>query len=547
MPAPAATSPLEAIQRSGRGRAKYIWLLGIGVYLFFLFFAGTENLRDALGAINPLYLLPLIAIEGAVLWFRVAKWYFVFDFSHRTTAMCMMSKAAGNLTPARIGEFSPLLTERFRSAKVGAWIIFDRLLEAASTLMLGAAGLIAVMGITQGYRLLGWILLLIIAIFSGLYVLSRRSWLDSATARFASASKGRSAREKLLAVSDETAQLGSKAPLLLAMSLVATGMDLAIGYLLYLSFGFPVAFTVLALAQCVHALASVVPLTPNATGVPYIAAAALLHQIADVPVEVLTLAVGIRMLAVNAIFWPSVAFGLRSANEKDDFANQGDLFDHLASGDTLYAYPPESLEKINALLPRDGILLDVGCGDGFIAQALRSDRVIGIDISPRCVHLCRGRGVEGVVGDATRNIPFADSSFDTVACIDVLHHLDQQWDTIFPELDRILKPGGTLCIVEPDARNPFVRWTQAPGSPIRVAPWPNEPAINPVELIPHLENLGYRFDVNPIHIAGSQQERSVFPLWQRLLKAPFVLIAYALYRNRPNKFSIVAEKPHDRT
>ena len=547
MPTPAATSPLDVLQRSGKGRAKYIWMLGIGVYLFFLFYSGKDNMREALGQIKPSYLLALILIEGIVLWFRVSKWYLVFGFNSRTTAMCMMSKAAGNLTPARIGEFSPLLTERFRSAKVGTWIIFDRLLEAASTLMLGAVGLIAVVGLSQGYRMLGWILLLIGGIFASLYLLSRRSWLESATANFTTTPRRRSLQNKLLSVSDEAALLGSKVPVLLFMSIIATGLDLAVGYLLYMSFGFPVTFAVLALAQCVHALASVVPITPNATGVPYIAAAAVLHQVADVPIEVLTLAVGIRMLSVNAIFWPSVAFGLRSSKKKNDYTNQSDLFDHLASGDTLYQYPQESLDKINALIPHEGTLLDVGCGDGSFAQALNSEKVVGIDISPRCIQLTQGRNVEGVVGDATRNMPFADASFDTVACIDVLHHLDQQWDTIFPELDRVLKPGGTLCIVEPDARNPFVRWTQAPGSPIRVAPWSNEPAIDPAELIPHLEAMDYHVTCAPIHIAGSQQERSVFPLWQRLLKAPFVLGAYAMYRNQPNKFSIVAEKPHDRT
>jgi len=37
--------------------------------------------------------------------------------------------------------------------------------------------------------------------------------------------------------------------------------------------------------------------------------------------------------------------------------------------------------------------------------------------------------------------------------------------------------------------------------------------------------------------------RSVFPWWQRLLKAPFVLALAAWHGNRPNKFAIVARKP----
>ena len=222
---------------------------------------------------------------------------------------------------------------------------------------------------------------------------------------------------------------------------------------------------------------------------------------------------------------------------------QGELFDRLASSDVLYHYPQTSLYKLNGLVRVKGRLLDVGCGDGIIGQAYDADTVVGVDISPRCAQLSLGRGVQATVGDAIRALPFADASFDTVSCIDVLHHLEQQWESIFAELDRVLKPGGTLCIVEPDARNPFVRWTQAPKSPIRVAPWHNEPAIDPEEITPQLVRRDYKFTLKPIQIEGSQTERSTFPLWQRLLKAPFVIMAAWMYRKRPNKFAIVASKP----
>lgn len=222
---------------------------------------------------------------------------------------------------------------------------------------------------------------------------------------------------------------------------------------------------------------------------------------------------------------------------------QGELFDKLAASDVLYHYPPESLEKLNALVRVKGTTLDVGCGDGIIGQAYDAKTVIGVDISHRCALLAKRRGVDAVVGDAIQFLPFGDASFDTVYCVDVLHHLDQLWEPIFTQLDRVLKPGGTLCIVEPDARNPFVRWTQAPHSPIRVAPWHNEPAINPAELTPQLARRNYKFTLKPIHIEGSQTERSTFPMWQRLLKAPFVIMAAWIYRNRPNKFAIVASKP----
>ncbi|MCC6698203.1 MAG: class I SAM-dependent methyltransferase [Candidatus Hydrogenedentes bacterium] len=224
---------------------------------------------------------------------------------------------------------------------------------------------------------------------------------------------------------------------------------------------------------------------------------------------------------------------------------QSALFDRLAAGSQLYVYPPDSLRKLNGLVKDKGRTLDVGCGDGTIPQAFDAPWVTGFDVSHRCAVLSRGRGIASVVADAGGGFPYAAGAFDTVYCVDVLHHLERRWQPVFDEVSRVLRPGGTLVIVEPDARNTFVRWTQAPGSPIRVAPFDNEPAIDPRELLPLLEARGYDVSCRPIHIEGEQVERSVFPLWQRLAKAPFTLALAFLYRNVPNKFAIIATKAGD--
>jgi SAM-dependent methyltransferase len=221
--------------------------------------------------------------------------------------------------------------------------------------------------------------------------------------------------------------------------------------------------------------------------------------------------------------------------------DQAALFDHLAAGDTLYHYSDQALATLSDLVPPAERTLDVGCGDGAIGASFKSRWVAGIDISSRCAGLARGRGLRATAGDALE-LPFASGVFDTVSCIDVLHHLGQRWEPIFDELDRVLAPNGTLVIVEPDARNAFVRWTQAPGSPIRVAPYEDEPAIDPSDLLPHLTERGYECDCRALKIEGEQVVRSVFPMWQRLLKAPFVLALASVYRERPNKFVIIARK-----
>lgn len=224
-------------------------------------------------------------------------------------------------------------------------------------------------------------------------------------------------------------------------------------------------------------------------------------------------------------------------------SSQAALFDRLASGPELYRYDVESLSRLNALVRDKGRVLDVGCGDGAIGAALDGGLVMGFDISPRCARRSLERGLPAVVANALNSLPFCNASFDTIYCVDVLHHLDRQWDRLLGELDRVLRPGGWMVIVEPDANNPFVRWTQAPGSPIRVAPWPNEPAIYPNTLLPHLEARCYVVTCLPITIEGTQCVRSVFPMWQRLLKAPWVITLGWWYRTLPNKFAIVARKP----
>lgn len=222
---------------------------------------------------------------------------------------------------------------------------------------------------------------------------------------------------------------------------------------------------------------------------------------------------------------------------------QAALFDRLAAGAALYAYPAESLWKLDALADNKGRVLDAGCGDGTIARALTADSVVGFDVSRRCAALARRKGVPALVADGTQALPFRSGAFDTVYCIDVLHHLEGKWEIVLSEFDRVLHRGGRLVVVEPDARNPFVRWTQAPGSLLRVAPFDNEPAIDPEALLPLLSRRGYTATCTSVHIDGEQVERSVFPMWQRLAKAPFVYALAFWFGSRPNKFAIVATKP----
>lgn len=303
MNAHAAASRLGALTRFGRANGRYIWIVGLLLYLAIVFYVGWQDVRGTLAGLRYPYVLALVLVEAAALGLRAWKWRIALGPGQDSLRACFISKAGGNLTPARVGEFSPLLLAEHRSPRVGAWIILDRVLEASSTILLGLVGLVAVLGL-GAWGGLTWSALLILVLLGGsTYLFSNQVFMDKVAQRFSTHSLANRALNFLKPVSREMARLGSRAPLLAGLSLSATVLDLLIGYLLFMSFGLSVAFTVLALGQLVHALASVFPLSPNATGIPYVAAAAVFHELGGVPVEVLAMAVGLRFVLGSVTFW----------------------------------------------------------------------------------------------------------------------------------------------------------------------------------------------------------------------------------------------------
>jgi SAM-dependent methyltransferase len=91
----------------------------------------------------------------------------------------------------------------------------------------------------------------------------------------------------------------------------------------------------------------------------------------------------------------------------------------------------------------DAPILDAGCGTGLNLRHLPQGSV-GVDINPRNVELLRHRLPDHVVieGDV-ENLPFADGSFGTVLCTEVIEHIPEP-ATALAEYRRVLQPGGVL-------------------------------------------------------------------------------------------------------
>lgn len=112
---------------------------------------------------------------------------------------------------------------------------------------------------------------------------------------------------------------------------------------------------------------------------------------------------------------------------------------------------------------KDKVVLDYCCGDGdnaiTMAKTHQAARAVGIDISDVSIENARRRAGEAGLADRTQffvgdaeKTPFPDATFDIVLCSGVLHHLDVT--AAFPELARILKPGGKVLAVEALGVNP---------------------------------------------------------------------------------------------
>jgi SAM-dependent methyltransferase len=94
------------------------------------------------------------------------------------------------------------------------------------------------------------------------------------------------------------------------------------------------------------------------------------------------------------------------------------------------------------------MILDIGSGAGNMAHHLAHyGRVVGIDYNSRPLAVARNRALTAVQGGGD-HLPFADASFDLVALLDTVEHIDNELG-VFAECLRVLKPGGKLMVTVP--------------------------------------------------------------------------------------------------
>jgi 2-polyprenyl-3-methyl-5-hydroxy-6-metoxy-1,4-benzoquinol methylase len=92
-----------------------------------------------------------------------------------------------------------------------------------------------------------------------------------------------------------------------------------------------------------------------------------------------------------------------------------------------------------------GVLLDIGCGDGYLSTLVREDiDYTGIDINTSQV---KAKAVEHDLMKPP--FPFSANTFDTIVCSEVLEHLFDL-RVVHKEARRLIKKGGTYIVSTPN-------------------------------------------------------------------------------------------------
>lgn len=150
------------------------------------------------------------------------------------------------------------------------------------------------------------------------------------------------------------------------------------------------------------------------------------------------------------------------AEIKERFDNDVERFSNLETGQLSTIDAKISLELITEaskrIVPNASAVLDIGCGAGnytlMMLSKLPNLNCTLVDLSLPMLNKAFERvsaatkgNVEIKQGDI-REVDLAENSFDIILAGAVLHHLrdDQDWETTFTKIFKLLKPGGCFMI-----------------------------------------------------------------------------------------------------
>ncbi len=123
--------------------------------------------------------------------------------------------------------------------------------------------------------------------------------------------------------------------------------------------------------------------------------------------------------------------------------------------------PPQTPERVLSLLKRRGArsVADIGCGGGALSRTLvaHGHDVTGIDPDPDAIARASESVPQARFERATAEaLPFPDAGLDAAVFLNALHHVPVSlMRAALAETRRVLRPDGTLIVVEPLAEGSF--------------------------------------------------------------------------------------------